>query len=380
MKASRIFLTAIMIFILANISFAQIKVDASGNVGVGGEPSTYKMNLGGSMGANNTIFSTMASGDLFKSTNSGVQDFRLTNDNILGINTLQINDPGAGEGIGWQGGVNISLYQTASGGYNGLTFKTSSTYPFVFTGNKVGINTTAPTYGSLQINGEGVNEGVCLLGVGSSLRFYVSNNVGFVTRAGNNTLGLAIDNYGNVGINNASPTYKLDVEGIIRASNVTVPSDKRYKTDIFSMTSDLEKIKKLNPVNYKMKSQKLSGETSNMVSSGIMERHVKIKETIKVTSSEGIEYDSIVTYTEEVNLETEKKADLKKTEDRNHMGFVAQEIQEIYPEIVYEDKDGYLSVDYISLIPVLVSAVKEQQEQIESQQKEIEELKRMVGN
>jgi hypothetical protein len=44
---------------------------------------------------------------------------------------------------------------------------------------------------------------------------------------------------------------------------------------------------------------------------------------------------------------------------RTHMGFIAQEVQKIFPELVYTDKDGILSVDYISLIPVLVEAIKE---------------------
>ena len=37
----------------------------------------------------------------------------------------------------------------------------------------------------------------------------------------------------------------------------------------------------------------------------------------------------------------------------------AQEIEKIYPEVVLTDKDGYKSVDYSRLTPVLVEAIKE---------------------
>lgn len=42
-----------------------------------------------------------------------------------------------------------------------------------------------------------------------------------------------------------------------------------------------------------------------------------------------------------------------------HYGLIAQEVQELYPELVYEGSDGYLSIDYIGLIPLLIQSVKE---------------------
>ncbi len=41
-----------------------------------------------------------------------------------------------------------------------------------------------------------------------------------------------------------------------------------------------------------------------------------------------------------------------------HTGFIAQEIQKIFPELVQKGSDGYLSVDYVGLIPHLVESVK----------------------
>ena len=58
-------------------------------------------------------------------------------------------------------------------------------------------------------------------------------------------------------------------------------------------------------------------------------------------------------------------------EDGDHLGVIAQEIQKTIPEVVkYEkiDPEKRLSVDYLSLIPVLIHGLQEQQKQIISQQ------------
>lgn len=43
----------------------------------------------------------------------------------------------------------------------------------------------------------------------------------------------------------------------------------------------------------------------------------------------------------------------------NHYGLIAQEVQELFPNIVYDDGAGYLSINYIELIPVLIKSVQE---------------------
>jgi len=58
----------------------------------------------------------------------------------------------------------------------------------------------------------------------------------------------------------------------------------------------------------------------------------------------------------------------KGDENRLHYGLVAQEVQEILPNIVHEDAAGYLSVNYIELIPLLIQAINQQQAQIEELQ------------
>jgi hypothetical protein len=43
----------------------------------------------------------------------------------------------------------------------------------------------------------------------------------------------------------------------------------------------------------------------------------------------------------------------------NDLGIIAQEVQSVLPEVVTERDNGYLAVDYIKLIPVLIEAIKE---------------------
>jgi hypothetical protein len=55
-------------------------------------------------------------------------------------------------------------------------------------------------------------------------------------------------------------------------------------------------------------------------------------------------------------------------------GLIAQDLQKVYPDLVYEDQNGYLSVDYVGIIPLLIQSIKQQQSQIENLNQEIQIL------
>jgi hypothetical protein len=65
--------------------------------------------------------------------------------------------------------------------------------------------------------------------------------------------------------------------------------------------------------------------------------------------------------------------------DRIQRGFIAQELQEIFPDLVFEDNDGVLSVNYIGLIPVIVDALKELQNHISFQEERIGRLEKALN-
>ena len=56
-------------------------------------------------------------------------------------------------------------------------------------------------------------------------------------------------------------------------------------------------------------------------------------------------------------------------------GLIAQEVEKIFPELVTTENNGYKSVNYIALVPVLIEAVKELQQQVASQKGTINTLK-----
>jgi hypothetical protein len=60
--------------------------------------------------------------------------------------------------------------------------------------------------------------------------------------------------------------------------------------------------------------------------------------------------------------------------DKKHFGLIAQEVQQILPELVSTGDDGKLSLSYIELVPVLINAVKEQQQTISEQSRTIQDL------
>ncbi len=67
------------------------------------------------------------------------------------------------------------------------------------------------------------------------------------------------------------------------------------------------------------------------------------------------------------------------TDDRLHFGFIAQEIQKIYPNLVVEDEDGLLSIDYIGFIPVLVEAYKDLSNKVKEQEDFIADILKSVS-
>ncbi|MFQ5572482.1 MAG: tail fiber domain-containing protein, partial [Rhodothermales bacterium] len=60
------------------------------------------------------------------------------------------------------------------------------------------------------------------------------------------------------------------------------------------------------------------------------------------------------------------------------IGLIAQEVQAVFPELVREEADGYLSLSYANLSAVLVQALKEQQAQIDTLQERLERLEIML--
>jgi hypothetical protein len=57
---------------------------------------------------------------------------------------------------------------------------------------------------------------------------------------------------------------------------------------------------------------------------------------------------------------------------KKEFGFIAQEIKELFPELVEKGKDGVYAVNYTGLIPVLVESIKELQKRISELENQVE--------
>lgn len=146
-------------------------------------------------------------------------------------------------------------------------------------------------------------KGVGSLGEDRRLAFF-SGSAGL-----NSTAGLVVDLSGSLGVGVNEPvdvlSHKLFVSGSIGASGAIAQiSDQRFKTNITTIEGALNKI----------------------------------------TSSRGVSFDM---------------------DGQSQVGVIAQEIREHIPEVVFEDREGYLSVGYGNIVGVLIEAIKELKAEIE---------------
>jgi hypothetical protein len=66
--------------------------------------------------------------------------------------------------------------------------------------------------------------------------------------------------------------------------------------------------------------------------------------------------------------------------DSKQIGLIAQDVEKIIPEVVHTDSDGYKSLSYDKLTAVLIEAVKEQQEIIKKQQEQNSKQNELIEN
>ncbi|MCK4664405.1 MAG: tail fiber domain-containing protein, partial [Bacteroidales bacterium] len=130
------------------------------------------------------------------------------------------------------------------------------------------------------------------------------------------TINSLVSRGGYIGINTTTPgtTYRLYVNGSVSASSYNTHSDLRLKKDISPINNALDKVKLLNGVNF--------------------------------------------------NWRKEEFPDMEFSKE-HQIGFVAQEVKEILPEVVTQNDNGYFGISYGKVVPVLVEAIKEQQKMIE---------------
>ncbi len=135
------------------------------------------------------------------------------------------------------------------------------------------------------------------------------------------TQQLVVDTGGNVGINTTSPSEKLHVVGNVLATSYLYISDRRLKKDIESITGSgaEDVLERLQGVRFKWKS-----------------------------------------------------------DDRSDIGFIAQDVEKVLPELVHTGNDGMKSVQYGNIIPLLVEGYKSEKARADSLQSRLDSLESRI--
>jgi len=100
----------------------------------------------------------------------------------------------------------------------------------------------------------------------------------------------------------------------------------------------------------------LNGNGSIIATSFGTSSDIRLKQNIKSYKNDKSILDLDVKEFEYINDNTHKK----------HIGAIAQEVKEICPELVYEDANGYLSIEENKLVYLLLNEVKELKKEIKS--------------
>src|SRR3972149_11838597 len=271
---------------------------------------------------------------------------------------------------------NSGYYGAPAGGIAG----TWSNHPFsiitnrtakmtILTSGYVGIGYTSPAE-RLQVAGDVYIPGGYSYWIGNNsdasprLRMHQSgsnayidyyDNLKFRSGASYSADRLTLTTAGNFGIGRIpDPLYLFDVNGSIRVNSTVYSSDTRLKENMKPLNGSLNKLLQVNAYSYNYKSLKISEPKE---SATLQE---KINDTItgQQPDTTEIEYHGF------------------DFDNKTHYGFDAGEIKGIFADVVYEDEKGYMGIDYVSFIPLLINAIQEQNAIIEEMQKEIDALKK----
>ena len=183
-------------------------------------------------------------------------------------------------------------------------------------------------YGEAGNATSGYNYGVFgQLSASNGAGVYGASRGNGATNTGGNYAGFF---YGDVKITNYTNTATLTV------NSSTYTSDQRLKKNITPLTNSLfNKISQLNAVQFQYKTRK------ELKTAGLIPADTSKSDTVNINSNK-IRY-----------------------------GYLAQDVQKIFPDIVYQGSDGFLGIDYVELIPLMMEVLKQQNATIASMQQQI---------
>ncbi len=285
-------------------------------------------------------------------------------------------------------GTDLSGIKIGDVGGNSMTnyfytdFEGAGTFSFM--NGKVGIGTTNPTTAKLVISGTSAQLGLDLSSTDqyADLRVirnslsgfdkdmyigYQSGPVSSLHLFSNNLLTASISG-GRVGIGlpfNSTPVARLEVQQVGDAVGVWFQNASSGPATLYLRNTGS---------GYGIFSEApQNGGNSSWVNSSDarLKRNIEpLKNALQnVLRMRGVSFDWRHDVEAKKNLPT-----------KHQIGVIAQEVQEIYPEVVATDPDGYLAVGYSNLVPVLIEAIKEQQQIIDNLKSQTDDLKKQLAD
>lgn len=152
--------------------------------------------------------------------------------------------------------------------------------------------------------------------------------------------------YANISTQYAGYFYgNVYVTGTLTANNIVTSSDLRLKENICSLTemseeSVLNNVMNMNVVHYNYKKQELKVD----------------EELLEKDLPEGVSAQEALAEADAIETVKSKKL---------HFGLIAQELQTIYPNLVEEGEDGYLGINYVELVPILIRSIQELKQEVD---------------
>lgn len=189
---------------------------------------------------------------------------------------------------------------------------------------------------------------------------------------------IKVDSNGYVGINQNYPTYNLDWFGTGRywSTNGQLIFDSSGWGNVATIHPNDDwagclgrSDKKFNVLYVDHVITRILDETSDET---LKENITPIKGSLdKIMKLKGVNYNLKKDY---LKTKDPKATNQFEKERKNQIGFLAQDLMKVFPEIVFLDTTSNLySVSYTRLVPVLVEAMQEQQLQIEELKQQIED-------
>ena len=327
----------------------------------------------------------------------------MSNTNITNVNHLTFNDSGVNEGLQWLGGNDWRIFESPDALTNAsgnLQFTTGGTRRFtITTGGYIG---AARTYFAVdRSTGYFYNDsGTRTAYTGGD--FYIKSDTSNTYLYSTNTYlgatsGDTIRFRGN--------TVTADNWGMTSGGNLTISNKIIHNGDTDSyMSFDSADQWKLYCGGQKMIQATEAGSGYDYVSFGGTDNSGEIM--FNLSAGDGHFDGNVIAYSttttsdrklkkniQPLERALEKVQNLKgvsfqwKKDDRESIGFIAQEVQEVVPEVVHNNKkehDGVvlseaLGVDYGNITALLVEAVKEQQSLINRLEERIKVLENKNG-